>query len=147
MSAYGVYFWKKAPFVRLLVSMIAGILVQWQFRIPIRFWWWFLLTGVMAVISFFFIPFFHRFRLGFLGGIASAILFISIGALWVWHKDIRNHTNWLGNFYQENDALVVTLDEPPVEKPKSIKANAAVSYLLKGKSSLHKGNREYHSIF
>jgi competence protein ComEC len=136
MPSYDVYFWKKAPFVRLLISMIAGILVQWQFPVSIRIWWLLLSISIIAVTSFFFIPFFHRFRLGFLGGIACAILFISIGALWVWHRDIRNQTNWLGTFYRENDALAVTLNEPPVEKAKSFKVNATVSYLLKENNSI-----------
>src|SRR5436190_23338280 len=131
MPAYGVYFWKKTPFIRLLIAMITGILVQWQFQVNVKVWWLMLIACIISVIIFFFIPFFNRYKFSFLNGIAACILFFSIGSLLVWYKDIRHNDQWFGNFYKEKDALVVTLDEPPVEKTKSVKANAIVSYLLK----------------
>lgn len=141
MPAYGVHFWKKAPFVRLFLSMIAGIIVQWHLQIHAQVWWIVMTLSVTIIASFFFIPFFNRYRLAVLNGIATCILFISVGALLTWHKDIRHNDRWLGNFYKEKNVLVVTLDEPPVEKTKSIKANATVSYLIQGESSIPvKGN-------
>ena len=130
MSLYGVHFWKKTPFIRLLLAMIAGILVQWQFQVDVRVWWLVLAICIISVVSFFFIPFFKRYSLSFLNGIAACILFLSIGSLLVWYKDVRHNDEWLGNLYKEKDTLVVTLDEPPVEKTKSIKADAIISYLL-----------------
>jgi competence protein ComEC len=131
MPAYGVHFWKKTPFIRLLIAMIAGILVQWQFQLNIKVWWLTLIVCITSVVIFFFIPFFNRYKFAFLNGIAACILFFSVGSLLVWYKDIRHNDQWLGNFYKEKDALVVTLNEPPVEKTKSIKAEASVSYLIK----------------
>jgi competence protein ComEC len=136
MPAYGIYFWKKAPFARLLFAMIAGIIVQWQFQINVKAWWVTLVICIIIVVIFFFVPFFNRYRLGFLNGIAVCILFLSLGSLLVWYKDIRHNDHWLGNFYKEKDALVVMLDEPPVEKTKSIKAGAIVSYLSEGEKSI-----------
>jgi competence protein ComEC len=57
-------------------------------------------------------------------------LFLSLGALLAWQKDIRKNSGWLGNSYREKDALVVTLDEPLVEKTRSFKATASVNYLF-----------------
>jgi competence protein ComEC len=140
MPAYGVQFWKKTPFIRLLLAMIAGILVQWQFQVNVRVWWLVLIVCIASVVVFFFIPFFNRYRFGFLNGIAACILFFSVGSLLVWYKDIRHNDQWLGNYYKEKDGLVVTLDEPPVEKTKSIKADAIASYLLEdGKTIPVKG--------
>lgn len=136
MPSYGVHFWKKAPLIRLLVALIAGIVVQWHFQVPVNTWWIVLPSGSLALVSFFFIPFFNRYRLKYLTGITATSLFFSIGALLAWHHDIRNNSSWLGNFYKENDALVVTLDEPPVEKTKSYKANASVSYLIPADKSI-----------
>ncbi|MFI5132942.1 MAG: ComEC/Rec2 family competence protein, partial [Chitinophagales bacterium] len=48
----------------------------------------------------------------------------------VWYNDIRHERQWLGNFYKETDELVASLDEPPVEKTKSVKANATVAFLI-----------------
>ena len=140
MAGYGSHFWKKAPFVKLLLSLIAGIILQWNFQIASTTWLIVLLTSFIIIIGFFFIPFFNRYKLGFISGIATGILFLSVGALLAWHKDVRNNDSWLGNFYKEKDGLIVTLLEPPVEKTKSIKANSSVSYLLQnGKAIPVKG--------
>ena len=140
MPRYAVHFWKKTPFIRLLIAMIAGIIIQWRFQINVTVWWFVFVICIIAVVIFFFIPFFNRYRLGILNGIAACLLFFSIGSLLVWYKDVRHDDKWLGNFYTEKDALVATLAEPPIEKTKSIKADAIVSYLLKnGKSIPVKG--------
>jgi competence protein ComEC len=136
MPSYGVHFWKKAPLIRLLVALIAGIIVQWHFQVPVMTWWIVLPVSAAAVFSFFFIPFFNRYRLKYLTGINATSLFFSIGALLAWHNDIRNNSSWIGNFYKENDAIVVILDEPLVEKTKSYKANATASYLIQADKSI-----------
>ena len=136
MPSYGVHFWNKAPLIRLLIATITGILVQWHFQLTVFTWWVILISGFFAILSFFFIPFFSRYRWSFFPGIASAVLFFSIGALLAWQKDIRNESTWLGNFYKERDALVVTLDEPLVEKTKSFKSNTTVSYLIRDNKSI-----------
>lgn len=136
MAAYGTHFWKKAPFVKLLLATIAGIVVQWHFQIGSSIWWIIIPACFAIIFSFFFIPFFSRYKLRFIAGIATVILFFSIGALLAWQKDIRNNKQWLGNFYKEKNGLVVTLIEPPVEKTKSIKANATVSYLLQNEKEI-----------
>ena len=110
MPAYGVHFWKKTPFIRLLLAMIAGILMQWQFQAAVNIWWVAMMICIVTVASFFFIPFFKRYRLGFLNGIAVCIIFFSAGSLLVWYKDIRHNDQWLGNFYKEKDGLVAILD-------------------------------------
>ena len=140
MARYGSNFWKKTPFLKLLLATIIGIMVQWRFQVSITIWWTVLLAGVVTITGFFFIPFFNRYRFSFINGIITSAIFFSIGAMLAWSKDIRNDKQWLGNFYKEKDGLVVTLDEPPVEKTKSIKANATVSSLLQnGQSRLVKG--------
>lgn len=140
MALYGTHFWKDAPFIKLLLGLIAGIMLQWHFQADVQVWWIVMIAGFVAVAGFFFIPFFNRYKFIFVSGVAATTLFVSMGALLAWHKDIRNESSWLGNFYKEKDALVVTLDEPPVEKTKSIKANASVNYLFHdGKSIPVKG--------
>ncbi len=95
------------------------------------------MTGsLVAITGFFFIPFFNRFKFFFVSGVAATSLFLSIGALLAWHKDIRNNPGWLGNSYKEKNAIAVTLDEPLTEKTKSFKANASVNYLLQSDNSI-----------
>jgi competence protein ComEC len=136
MAVYGTFFWKKAPFIKLLLGMIAGIMLQWHFQFAAQIWLIVLAVNFVILAVFFLIPFFSRYRIIFISGVAATFLFLSIGALLAWQKDIRKNPGWLGNFYKEKDALVITLDEPPVEKTKSIKANASVSYLLQNGNSI-----------
>jgi competence protein ComEC len=122
--------WKKAPFFRLLIALMAGIIVQWQAQINLTNLWSVLIVCFLIITSFFFIPFFARYKLTWVNGIVICILFFSLGALLAWYKDIRHDDRWFGKLYKENTALVVTLNEPTVEKTKSIKANAVVSFMI-----------------
>ena len=123
--------WKKAPFFRLLIALMAGIIVQWQAQINLTTLWSVLIACLLIITSFFFIPFFARYKLTWINGIVICILFFSLGALLAWYKDIRHNDHWFGKVYKENDALIVTLSEPTVEKTKSIKANAIVSFIIR----------------
>ena len=136
MALYGSNFWKKTPFLKLLLAAIAGIIVQWHFQVSITIWWLVLLAGTVLTAIFFLIPFFKRFRFAFINGIITSILFFSIGGMLTWQKDLRNDKQWLGNYYTGTETLIVTVDEPPVEKTKSVKANATVSYLLKNEQPI-----------
>ena len=130
MSRSSSIFWKKSPFVKLLLAMMAGIMIQWHFQVGIKTWWIIFLLTFAALISFFVIPFFSRYRFAFITGIFTSILFFSIGAMLTWQKDIRNDKQWIGKKYSRQDAVMVTMDEPQVEKIKSLKATATVSYLI-----------------
>jgi len=134
MSIPAIYFWKKAPFIRLLVSFIAGIVIQWNCQIAASVWWSLLVTSVVAGISFFYLSLSNRYKLGFLNGLSLLISFISIGGLLTWHKDIRHFKNWSSRHYKEADYLVVTLDETLTEKTKSFKANASITHLIHNKN-------------
>jgi competence protein ComEC len=135
-----VYFWKRTPFIRLLLPLMTGIIIQWHWQFPLSALWILLVSSSVLIILFFGISFFQRFRLAWLNGIAVAILFISIGALLTRFNDIRHHQQWFGNTDITNTAIVVSLDEPLVEKTKSLKANATVNYIIKdGKSVMVKG--------
>lgn len=130
MNRSADHFWKKAPFIKLLVALVAGILLQWYFPLPVIFLWWILVVGLFITICFFFIPFFKRYKYSFVTGIAVFILFFSAGALLTWHKDIRNNKDWLGHVYKEGNACIVSLLEPLQEKTRSYKAEARVNFLV-----------------
>jgi competence protein ComEC len=131
MALLGEYFWKKTPFIRLLLALIAGIIVQWNFSPPIIFP--LILSGISLaiIILVFFLPVIIRYRATTIIGIFISLLFLGVGAIITWKKDIRNERSWLGNFYSNQDGVIVSLREVPVEKTKSFKANASVHYLVK----------------
>ena len=136
MSLPVIHVWKKAPFIRFLLPLIAGIVLQWNLQIPPGVLWILLCISSITTITFFFIPFFERYKLSALSGIAVIILFIALGGLLSWYKNIQHDENWFGKRYKNENALIVTLIENPVEKTKSYKANASVEYILQNDSCI-----------
>lgn len=110
--------------------------MQWYYQCDIILWWGLLTAASICLLIFFNIPLFRRYKFSWLNGIAISLAFLSVGALLVWFNDTRNHTNWFGHFYTENTSLVLTLDEPLVEKAKSFKAEATTNYIIQDERKL-----------
>lgn len=127
--------WKKAPFLRLIVPFVAGILVQWYCQPAPILWTITLLVSSLCCILFFFLPVKVRFNWGSIGGIAAMIMLLSLGALITWYSAIRNHPLWFGKSYDAGDVLFVKLEEPLLEKPKSWKAAASVEVIVNAKDT------------
>ena len=129
-----IHIWKKAPFIRFLLPLMAGILLQWHSQIQPSVLWIVLGIAAITTVSFFFIPFFNRYKLSVVGGLAVTVLFLALGGLLSWYKNIQHDKEWFGKNYTKENSLVVTLLENPVEKTNSYKANASVDLLLKNDS-------------
>ena len=128
--------WKKAPFIRLLLPLIAGIVLQWylQFTLPVIVTA--LISFSIAFLLFLLLPIALRFKLQYLQGVIIQLLFVALGALLTRQQDIRHNKNWYGNYYRDGSYLVVRIDEPLVEKNKSFKADGYVeSIILDGKAT------------
>ena len=136
MSLPVIHIWKKAPFIRFLLPLIAGIVLQWHLQISPTVLWILLCISSITTIAFFLIPFFERYKLSALTGIAVIILFFAVGGLLSWYKNIQHDKNWFGKKYKNENALIVTLTENPVEKTRSYKANASVDHILQNDSCI-----------
>ncbi len=136
MPSYVIHFWRKTPFLRLLLFMMAGIILQWHYQPAASAWWWITVGATALLIGYFLLPFFRRFRIHFITGLAVSLIFAAFGGLLARQKDIRKDTEWLGHYYSPADAVIVSLDENPVEKTKSLKANASIVNLVKDSSRL-----------
>jgi competence protein ComEC len=113
--------WKRAPFIRLLLPFIAGIIGQWYLQFSFQHLLVFLFSfGIAAV----------RFKLRNLQGLTFCLLLTAFGMLVTWQKDVRHSKGWYGNFYREGSYLLVRIDEQPVEKNKSYKADGYVEAVI-----------------
>lgn len=128
---YGIPVWKKAPFIRLLLPLVAGIILQWYVQFPA-------VVIITAIISFsvsfclfLLLPVAVRFKWQALQGFIIHLLIISFGLLLTWQKDIRHNNNWYGNYYKDSSFLIVRIDEPLIEKNKSFKAEGYVESVIK----------------
>jgi competence protein ComEC len=134
MSLPVIYTWKKAPFIRFLIPLIVGIIVQWNLEIKPGILWIALFIFSIITLAFFFIPFFERYKLSVINGVSVTLMFIAIGGLLSWYKNIEHDKNWFGKNYTDETIVIATLKESPVEKTKSYKANASVEFIVKNDS-------------
>ena len=117
--------WNKAPFVPLLTALITGIALQWFFCLHLA------ALVVALSISFAFICVYSfstikfRYGLSLVNGIFTYVLLIAMGGGLVWLQDVRNKKDWAGHHYVNGETVIVTLEEPLVEKTNSYKAEAS----------------------
>jgi competence protein ComEC len=126
--------WNKAPFVRLLTALITGICLQWylQFRLP-----WLIgcfAISVAFILLYSIISLKFRYSLSVINGLFIYLALLSLGCLLVWQQDVRTKKDWIGHRLFSDNSIVVTLEEPLVEKANSYKALASFSFI--GDSSM-----------
>lgn len=130
MAGTPLLLYKKAPFLKFLPALMAGILLQWHFDFTLLVSVCIFIAGFTGLAIFRNLSLRSRFFYNVAAGFSIAVVFFGLGSLLTYQKDIRNHKDWVGNHYQSGDAVVVTLNEPLIEKTKSFKANATVEYLI-----------------
>lgn len=129
-----LYLWKQAPFLRLVVPLMAGIAVQWYAACPAWLPW---TAFILSITGFAFLNrrvSFRQYRFGWISGVFINTSLLALGMLLTWYKDAGHRPDWLNNRYQEADIVTAVLQEPLSEKTNSFKADAAVQQLLRGDS-------------
>jgi len=129
-KSYHIFIWKKAPFLRLLIPVILGIIFQYYLKTGIRVISSFAVFFFIACIVFSLLPEVIRFRFRSIQGIIFSLFLAVFGSLITWQKDARNQAHWYGKYCQEQSFMVATIDEPPVGKPKSFKAVAVAESVI-----------------
>ncbi|MEO5591321.1 MAG: ComEC/Rec2 family competence protein [Chitinophagaceae bacterium] len=132
MPRQTLYLWKQAPFLRLIIPLIAGILLQWYCSAPVLFTWIIIFTSIAGLIVFNIRLSFIQYKLSWINGVFINSLFLAVGMLITWQKDISHDQQWLNNYYRANNYITATLKEPLSEKTNSFKANASVDQLVQG---------------
>ena len=136
MLTYSAALWKPAPFIRLLIPLISGIQSQDYFNISLRPAFMAGLAFVFLFLSFRSLSPWLRFRLAWMNGsLIFSILFI-FGVVLAYDQNITHHKKWFGHHYMPATAVIVNLDESPLEKNQSYKANASLLGLSEGDSIL-----------
>jgi competence protein ComEC len=126
MPSPTAYSWARVPFVRLLAPLVGGIVAQWYFECSYRLVAVVAIVSLLSLVAFSLLRAKDKYRCGYTSGICVNLLIASIGAGLVWFHDVRNEKDWIGIVSRENSAVVVTLQEPLVEKTNSFKALAGV---------------------
>jgi len=136
-TIYSVPIWRKAPFIRLLLPLVLGILLQWYLSFPVYRSLIALLCFGITYCIFLFFPLALRYKLRALQAIVINLVLICLGLLITWQKDIRNSNAWMGRYYQQQDYLVIRIDESLQQKEKSWKVNGQVEKIIQKDSSIN----------
>lgn len=114
------------PFVRLLPSLVAGILLQYHLQFSLTMLLAIFAAAFSGLAGYAFMSVTLKFRLSFLSGLFTSILLCAGGGLLVFKNDIRNDHQWIGYQPFDSSLIMLTLKEPLVIKPNSYKALATV---------------------
>lgn len=128
MFSTRTYLWYRAPFIRLLLPLTAGILLQWYLQGSLTHIIMAFSSCLCIAVLYHTAPLSKKFRFSAINGIAVTMLLIAAGAALTWLNDIRNNKNWFGNYSGKGDYVLVTIEEPLVEKANSYKALARINY-------------------
>ena len=130
MSLLVVPIWKKAPFLRLIIPLISGIILQFYLRLPLSQIVFAVVSFTLAFLLLKFLPLALRFKFQALQGFLINLIIIAFALLLTYQRDVRNKPSWFGNFYNQNNYLSLTINEPLLEKAKSYKADALVESVI-----------------
>ena len=122
--------WKEAPFIRLIIPLIAGILTQWYVDLPVIVYVVLIPIFFIAIFLFSYIRSFRQFNYYWLTGTWITLLLFNIGGGIACYNDFRNYRNCITRLQPNNYTFIVTLTEPLSEKDNSFKANAVVRYAV-----------------
>jgi competence protein ComEC len=117
-----------APFIRLLLPLITGILCSYYFHPDIIMIG---ITGLLAIfiwLLFELIPLQLKYKYYWIHGIAINLIFVCLGSVTCFKHTIQYHSSWIGNNLNSKTAFLVTILEEPVEKNKSFKTLASAEF-------------------
>jgi competence protein ComEC len=136
MPKFGVSTWKPIPFLRILLPLIAGILLQFYLQAGSLWLYISAATGLLLIAGAKLLSIPKLYLLRWLPGIGINLLFTGLGGILAIHSNIENDAGWVGKHYKEGDAVIVTIMEPLVDKPKSYKALARIGSLLQDEKNM-----------
>jgi competence protein ComEC len=135
--------WKEAPFVRLIIPFIAGILIQWHSNLPAFIAWILLILSLLALLIFSYISMARQFRHAWWNGIWLHALLVAAGQLLCFYQNTaRLNSRGINNYFTAGNTVVATIEEPLSAKTRTMKAIASVRAirLKNGTIQTTKGN-------
>ncbi len=134
-NSYHIFIWKKAPFLRILVPVIAGIIFQFYIQPGISLLLFSTIIFATLLVFFSFLAEAIRFRFRVVQGVLISLMLVLFGTYISWQKDVRNDPNWYGKYRSQKSLIVATIAEPLQEKAKSFKAIANASSVIINKEA------------
>lgn len=128
--------WTIAPFIRLIMPLIVGIILQWYCQLSLSLIIIFSVCFIVAYLLFQLLPLSLKFKLHIIQGVFINLLLFCFGLVITWNKDIRHNMDWFGHHCKDSALLMVRIDEPLVEKNKSYKAEGFVEQVIQNDTAV-----------
>jgi competence protein ComEC len=129
-KSYNIPLWKSSPFVRLILPLVVGIIFQWYVKVPLQINAISIASLLILLVLFNILSIEKRYKFQWVQGLLINAIICCIGIFLCWQKDIRNSENWYGKYYNDSSSLIVKINEPPIIKEKSIKADGIVEAII-----------------
>ena len=131
MHPYRIPIWKQAPLLRVVVSMMIGIVCQYYLLFSLPSIIIFFLINIFLFFVFYKLPLHLRFRFRKLQSVFLIFMLISFGMLLTRQQDRRNSTSFFLRHYQKGDELILKIEAPLIEKKHSFTTTATVQSVKK----------------
>ena len=119
------YPFKTAPFIRLIIPFIFGILWAFYFNASLSIIQILATVSMLVLLIFSLLTLVAKYHWQWISGIAINGLIISMGAGLTNFQNLPTHRNFIGNYLQQNNPIFIRIKEPLVQKPKTFKTVAS----------------------
>jgi competence protein ComEC len=123
-------FWKKTPFFRLLLPLIAGIISEHYCQLPVYAVYYFVSVG----ITFWYIvqkfSSFNRFSYAYFSGIFIYTWLFALGIAITMCHELRFNAEHFSSYFHKATIYSMRIEEPLIEKSKTYRAIASVRQVL-----------------
>jgi competence protein ComEC len=118
--------WQSAPFLRLLIPFVIGILSAYHFNITAGFLQKVAAYSIFILLIFSLASITIKFKWMLVSGCAIHTLLFVFGATICNQQDLRKQNNFIGYHYNKNDSIIAIIQEPLIQKRKTWKVIANV---------------------
>jgi competence protein ComEC len=121
------FIWHRAPFLRLVLPLIAGIFCAAQTSLPHQFAGWSLIIGLALQFAFASRIIRVAFEVRWVSGLAINLSLLALGQLLYWHNLLPAKQNWLGHQLPNCRFLIGTPDGISNNARRSVKCNFIIT--------------------
>ena len=118
--------WQSIPFLRLLITFSAGILVGYYYNLSTVLLQRIAIGAILILFAFHVVPSDRKFRWMAIGGFALQSLLFVLGSGICNSHDLRKNADWIGYRYSKYDTIKAIIQEPLIQKRKTWKALARI---------------------
>ena len=119
------YPFKTAPFIRLILPFIVGILWAFYCNVSIPNVQVLATVSMLVLLIFSLLSLVVKYKWQWLSGMAINGLILSMGAGLTHYQNLATHSNFIGHYLQQNPPIFIRIKEPLVQKSKTFKTVAS----------------------